>query len=62
MNELVKELKDEIIEALNLEEMTADDIDVNEPLFGEDLLAFGRVSQLDTVLLFQQDYQLQSIN
>ena len=37
MNELVKELKDEIIEALNLEEMTADDIDENEPLFGEGL-------------------------
>lgn len=29
MNELVKELKDEIIEALNLEEMTADDKDKN---------------------------------
>ena len=37
MNELVKELKDEIIEALNLEEMTADDIDENEPLFVEGL-------------------------
>lgn len=35
MVELIKELKEEIIEVLNLEDMTVDDIDENEALFGE---------------------------
>ena len=34
MEELIKELKLDLIEALNLEEMTVDDIDENEALFG----------------------------
>ena len=32
MEELIKELKLELIEALNLEEMTVDDVDENEAL------------------------------
>ena len=35
MEELTKELKEEIIEALNLEEMTPEDIDENDALFGD---------------------------
>ena len=37
MEELIKELKEEIIKALNLEEMTPEDIDENEALFGDGL-------------------------
>ena len=37
MEELTKELKEEIIEALNLEEMTPEDIDENDALFGDGL-------------------------
>ena len=36
MEELILELKEKIIDALNLEEMTPDDIDADSPLFGED--------------------------
>ena len=36
MEELIKELKEEIIKALNLEEMTPEDIDENE--FGLSIL------------------------
>lgn len=35
MVELIKELKEEIIEVLNLEDMTVDDIDENDALFGK---------------------------
>ena len=35
MEELIKELKEEIIKALNLEEMTPEDIDEHEALFGD---------------------------
>ena len=34
---LINELKTLLIEGLHLEDMTADDIDVDEPLFGDGL-------------------------
>lgn len=37
MEELIKELKQHIISALNLEDMSPDDIDADAPLFGEGL-------------------------
>ena len=55
MNELIRELKDEIIEALNLEEMTADDIDENEPLFGEGL-GLDSIDALELIVLLEKKY------
>ena len=49
------ELKDEIIEALNLEEMTADDIDENEPLFGEGL-GLDSIDALELIVLLEKKY------
>ena len=57
MNELVKELKDEIIEALNLEEMTADDIDENEALFG-DGLGLDSIDALELIVLLERNTAL----
>ena len=37
MDALILELKNKIIEVLNLEEVTPEDIDENEPLFGTGL-------------------------
>ena len=37
MDELIKNLKKEIIEALNLEDVKAEDIDTEAPLFNEGL-------------------------
>ena len=53
MDELIRELKDEIIEALNLEEMTADDIDENEPLFGEGL-GLDSIDALELIVLLEK--------
>ena len=55
MDELIRELKDEIIEALNLEEMTADDIDENEPLFGEGL-GLDSIDALELIVLLEKKY------
>ena len=55
MDELIRELKDEIIEALNLEEMTADDIDENEPLFGEGL-GLDSIDALELMVLLEKKY------
>ena len=61
MNELVKELKDEIIEALNLEEMTADDIDENEPLFGEGL-GLDSIDALELIVLLEKKYGIKLVD
>lgn len=55
MDELIRELKDEIIEALNLEEMTADDIEENEPLFGEGL-GLDSIDALELIVLLEKKY------
>ena len=55
MDELIRELKGEIIEALNLEEMTADDIDENEPLFGEGL-GLDSIDALELIVLLEKKY------
>lgn len=55
MDELIRELKDEIIEVLNLEEMTADDIDENEPLFGEGL-GLDSIDALELIVLLEKKY------
>ena len=41
MEQLKQELKEKIIEALNLEEITPEEINSSEPLFGEEI---GRAS------------------
>lgn len=61
MEELVKELKEEIIEALNLEEMTADDIDENDALFGEGL-GLDSIDALELIVLLEKKYGIKLTN
>ena len=61
MEELIKELKEEIIEALNLEEMTADDIDDNEALFGEGL-GLDSIDALELIVLLEKKYGIKLAN
>ena len=55
MEELIKELKEEIIKALNLEEMTPEDIDENEALFG-DGLGLDSIDALELIVLMEKKY------
>lgn len=55
MEELIKELKEKIIDALNLEEMTPDDIDENAALFGEGL-GLDSIDALELIVLMEKDY------
>ena len=43
MEELVKELKQQLIDELNLEEMTPEDIDTEAPLFGDEGLGLDSI-------------------
>ncbi len=55
MDKLVQELKEEIIEALNLEDMEADEIDADEALFG-DGLGLDSIDALELIVLLEKNY------
>lgn len=55
MKELELQLKQQIIEALNLEEMTVDDIDTDAPLFGEGL-GLDSIDALELIVLLEKEY------
>ena len=55
MEELIKKLKEEIIEVLNLEEMEPGDIDPDAPLFGEGL-GLDSIDALELIVLLEKNY------
>lgn len=55
MADLNTELKQYIIEALNLEDMTPDDIDDEAPLFGEGL-GLDSIDALELIVLMEKHY------
>ena len=61
MEELIKELKEEIIEALNLEEMPPEDIDENAALFG-DGLGLDSIDALELIVLLDKKYGIKLAN
>lgn len=52
MDELIEKLKAQLIDALNLEEITPEDIDPEAPLFGEDGLGLDSIDALEIILLW----------
>ncbi len=61
MNELIEELKAQIIEALNLEEMTPDEIDADEALFGTGL-GLDSIDALELIVLLEKKYGIKLSN
>jgi acyl carrier protein len=55
MEELILELKTKIIEVLNLEEMTPDDLDADSPLFG-DGLGLDSIDTLELIVMLEKNY------
>ena len=56
MEELILELKQQLIAALNLEEMTPDEIDTDAPLFGDDGLGLDSIDALELIVLMEKRY------
>lgn len=56
MTDLHLELKQFIIEAMNLEDLTPDDIDTDAPLFGDDGLGLDSIDALELVLGLKKRY------
>lgn len=62
MEELITELKEQIIKALNLEEMTPDDIDAEAALFGDDGLGLDSIDALELIVLLEKQYGIKLAN
>lgn len=61
MEELILQLKNQIIEVLNLEDMTAADIDTDAPLFGEGL-GLDSIDALELIVLMEREYGIKLTN
>jgi len=57
MDALIKELKEEIINELNLEDLTPDDIDADAALFG-DGLGLDSIDALSLIVILEKKYGL----
>ena len=55
MENLISELKQRIIESLNLEEVNPDDINADDPLFGEGL-GLDSIDALELIVMMEKFY------
>lgn len=62
MEELIEELKRQLIEALNLEEITPEEIDAEAPLFGNDGLGLDSIDALEIILILERNYGIKIEN
>lgn len=62
MEKLIETLKEQLIEALNLEEMTAAEIDENAPLFGAEGLGLDSIDALEIIVLLEKNYGIRLKN
>ena len=56
MDSLIAELKQKVVEALNLEELSAEEINENTPLFGADGLGLDSIDALELIVLLDKEY------
>ncbi len=61
MEELIINFKQQLIEALNLEEMTPEDIDTDAPLFREGL-GLDSIDALEIILILEKQYGIRIEN
>lgn len=62
MEELILELKKEIIKVLNLEDLTPEDIDSQAPLFGAGGLGLDSIDVLELIVLLEKRYGIRLAN
>lgn len=61
MDELIEQLKVQLIKQLNLEDMEPGDIDPDEPLFGEGL-GLDSIDALELIVLLEKEYGIRIEN
>ncbi|MCH4895692.1 acyl carrier protein [Marinilabiliaceae bacterium JC040] len=55
MEKLINDLKEQIIEALSLEDYSVEEINADEPLFGEGL-GLDSIDALELIVLLEKNY------
>lgn len=58
MESLSYQLKEQIIDALNLKGMTPSDIDGDAPLFGEQGLGLDSIDALELIVILEKNYAI----
>ncbi len=61
MEDLILELKEKIIDVLNLEEVTPEDINADDALFGEGL-GLDSIDALELIVLMEKEYGIKLAN
>ena len=61
MEQIIRQLKEQIIEALNLVEITPEEIDAEAPLFG-DGLGLDSIDALEIILILEKNYGIRLEN
>lgn len=56
MDDIIRELKEKVIETLNLDGMTPEDIDDHAPLFGAEGLGLDSIDVLELLILLEKNY------
>lgn len=56
MEQLVQALKEALIESLNLEDITPDEIEDEAPLFGDEGLGLDSIDALEIILILERNY------
>lgn len=62
MEQLMQELKEALIESLNLEDITPDEIDNEAPLFGDEGLELDSIDALEIILILERNYGIRIAN
>lgn len=62
MEELIEQLKRELITELNLEEITPEEIDAEAPLFGNEGLGLDSIDALEIILILERSYGIKIEN
>ncbi len=62
MDNLENEIKEKIIDALNLEEVSVEDIDASAPLFGDQGLGLDSIDALELIVLLEKNYGIRLAN
>ena len=62
MEQLMQELKEALIESLNLEDVTPDEIDNEAPLFGDEGLGLDSIDALEIILILERNYGIRIAN
>lgn len=56
METLIKTLTEQIIDVLNLEEISVEDINPQAPIFGDDGLGLDSIDALELIVLLEKNY------